>query len=321
MLSRKFYKNFNREGFTIWSTKNEEDFIKTTNSVVFAEINCSECNYNYQAVFRKTSPSKCPKCQGKLNSNTPQGRNNPISNYTEQFACNCINEVLQDTEFDDYEAKRKVICQDLGLGSRTEADIAIVKKGNSSRIYKLDDIKIVFEVKMSLVWNWEPPKNKPKLIADYDRHNGRGSIYRTDSILKAIGKGAIFRSHFKAHNIPYIVIGNCPPPRGYFSKIDGSVKSGIVQKFISLNPQPLIVDTSEENKRNPKETKNKGFLRIDSLEELKVFIKSYLENEQIFIGSMLEKQELGKLIKSLNLEKDYSEIGQEFFEKLYEVNS
>jgi len=173
---------------------------------------------------------------------------------------------------------------------------------------------------MSLVWNWEPCKDGIKIVADYDGHKGRGSIYRTDSILKAIGKGAIFRSHMDANKIPYIIIGNCPPPKGYFDKIDGSVRAGIIQKFISINSNPLIVNTSKATIRNPKKTQGAGFLRIDGLIELAGLIKNYLENEQVFIGSMIKKEKLGRVIKSLNLNGSYSQIGQEFFENINKVN-
>ena len=173
---------------------------------------------------------------------------------------------------------------------------------------------------MSLIWNWEPKKDGDiQIEADYDNHKGRGSIYRTDSILKAIGKGAIFRSHFQSNDIPYIVVGNSPPPKSYLDKIDGSVRAGIVQRFLSLTPEPLVIDKSDPKERNPKESKGEGFLRIDSKDELKDFIDDLLDDERIFIGSMLKKTKLGKIIKSLDLDKEYSEIGEAFFKRLYDV--
>ena len=260
---------------------------------------------------------KCPHCGSKLRSNTPQGRNAPVANFTEKFACSTLNKALNKINKGDLEAKRSVICDKLGLNNRSEADVAVVKKGNSSRIYEPEEIKLIFEIKMSLVWNWEPKSNQIEMVSDYDKHCGRGSIYRTDSILKAIGKGAIFRSHKGSNQIPYIVIGNCPPAPGYFDKIDGSVRSGIIQKFLSLNPEPLIIDKSDKNKRNPKNSEGDGYLRIDTIEELSEIIKYYLESEQVFIGAMIKNYDLGKLIKSLNLSNSPEEIGHEFFEKIY----
>ncbi|MFP3871695.1 MAG: hypothetical protein ACOC55_06195 [Candidatus Natronoplasma sp.] len=62
-----------------------------------------------------------------------------------------------------------------------------------------------------------------------------------------------------------------------------------------------------------------GFLRIDTKDELSDFISDLLDDERIFIGSMLKKKRLGKLIKSLDLDKEYSEIGEDFFKRLYDV--
>ncbi|MFO8109056.1 MAG: hypothetical protein R6U17_00825 [Thermoplasmata archaeon] len=306
----------------MWSPEKEKEFIESTDAVVWAAISCNECDYRYEAFFKKSVPSKCPKCDGNLSSTTPQGRNSPLSAYTEKYASDVLEEALKNAGFDDLEVKRNVICDELDLTSRSAADIAIVERGEIGRIYKPNQIKVVFEVKMSVIWNWElNEKGESAIEADYDKHKGRGSIYRTDSILKAIGKGAIFRSHFESCGIPYIVVGNSPTPASYLDKVDGSVRVGIVQRFISLTPEPLITDKSESKVRNPKESLGKGFLRIDSQEELSSFIEDLLKDERIFIGSMLKKSKLGKNIKSLDLNKDYSDIGEDFFKKLYEMDA
>lgn len=302
----------------LWNPEYEKRFIENTNAVVYASTRCRDCSFSYQSVFKKSTPGKCPLCGGKLESSTPQGRNAPVSNYTEKFALDIVNRSLKELGFKDFEGKREVVCDQLGLPSRSAADIAIVERGSKGRHYTPEKIKVVFEVKMSLIWNWEQDKNgSPVIIADYDSHKGRGSIYRTDSILKAIGKGAIFRSHHQASRIPYVVIGNSPPPTSYLGKVDGSVKVGIVQRFISLTPEPLVVDESKGKERNPKTSPGGGFTRIDTLDDFSDYLKSLLEEERIFIGSMLKKSELGRLIKSLDLDQDYEEIGEEFFEKLH----
>ncbi|MFW6270781.1 MAG: hypothetical protein ACOC4G_11965 [Bacillota bacterium] len=300
----------------LWNVELEKKFLNYTNATKFAVISCTECNYSYQAFFRKKKPRYCPKCNGKLRSNTPQGRNAPVANYTEQYAVDLINTVLSKRGYENLEAKRDVICEDLGLTSRSEADIAIVESGypNKRREYSAERIVIVFEVKMSIVFNWVPG---PKLDSDYDGHKGRGSIYRTDSILKAIGKGTILRSHYESHDIPYIVLGNCPPPSSYMKKINGSKSIGIVQGFVSLNPNPLIVDKSNPKERDPKSSKNNGFIRMDSIQEFGDYIVDHLETERVFIGSMISKKKLGKLIKSISLNNSYKEIGKEFFDKLH----
>jgi len=304
----------------MWGPEKEKEFINSTDAIVWATISCKQCDYRYEAFFKKTKPRKCPKCGGKLASTTPQGRNSPVSVYTEKYASEVFEEALRKAGYDDLEVKRDVVCKSLDLTSRSAADMAVVEKGITGRVYEPSQIRIVFEVKMSLIWNWElTEEGELKMEADYDKHKGRGSIYRTDSILKAIGKGAIFRSHFESNDIPYVVVGNSPPPTSYLDKVDGSVRAGIVQRFLSLTPEPLIIDETDSEKRNPKESDEKGFLRVDTVDELSDFVDDLLEDERIFIGSMLKKSKLGKIIKSLDLNKEYTDIGEDFFKKLYDV--
>ncbi len=304
----------------MWNPEKEKAFIRSTDAVVWATISCKRCDYRYEAFFKKTEPKNCPKCGGELASTTPQGRNSPVSVFTEKYASEIFGEALQKAGYDDLEVKRDIVCKSLDLTSRSAADMAIVKKGITGRVYEPDQIKVVFEVKMSLIWNWElSDDGELKMVADYDKHHGRGSIYRTDSILKAIGKGAIFRSHFKSSDIPYVVVGNTPPPTSYLDKVDGSVRAGIVQRFLSLTPNPLVKDESDEEQRNPKESDQKGFLRVDTVDELRDFVGDLLKDERIFIGSMLKKSKLGKIIKSLDLDKDHTDIGEDFFKELYDV--
>lgn len=302
----------------LWREECEKDFLETTHATKYANVYCPKCNYSYESVFKKTEIKNCPNCGNKLKMSTPNGRNRPISNYTEEFAKNVIEKALDRLEFDNYTAKRDVICDNLGLTSRSEADIAIVVRDNrEGRVYKPEEIKLIIEVKMSLVWNWKPNENRvPESIADYDSHEGRPSIYRTDSILKAIGKGTILRSYKNSHNIPYLVIGNCPPPRGYIGKIDGLSDIGILQKFISITPEPLTIDKSNSKDRNPKETENGGYLRIDNMEELSRLLNYYLKIEQVFLGKMMSLNKLGDIIKSIDLNKGNKDIGIEFYRKI-----
>lgn len=305
----------------LWREECERDFLETTNATKYANVYCPNCNFSYQSVFKKSEVKSCPECGKKLKMSTPNGRNRPISNYTEEFAKNVIEKALDNANYNNYIAKRDVICDELGLNSRSEADIAIVVDDNrKGRVYKPEEIKLIFEVKMSLVWNWEPnDQNVPVVDADYDNHEGRPSIYRTDSILKAIGKGTILRSYIDSHKIPYLVIGNCPPPRGYIDKIDGLSDIGILQKFISINPNPLIVDKSDAEDRDPKTTEKMGYLRIDDLDELSELLIKYLEIEQVFLGKMISLNNLGRIITEIDLTKSYELIGQEFYNKLREM--
>ncbi len=306
----------------LWNPEEERKLIKNLiedDVNVWAEIQCESCGHKYEAFFKKSS--KCPQCNAKVSSTTPQGRNNPLAARTEEFAANIIDKALKEAGLGEFAVDRNVRCDDLGLTSRTKADAAIVRsESHSNDNYAPEQIKVIFEVKMSVIWNWELDKEgKLVVTSDYDGHKGRGSIYRTDSILKAIGKATIFRGYPKSNTVPFIVIGNSPPPKGYLDNIDASVASGIVQKYLSLTPNPLVVDPSDSEERNPKESDGKGFLRMDSLDELKRFVKNLVKEDIIFFSSMLGKPDLGKLIKSLDLSKEHKEIGQEFFDKLYKA--
>lgn len=120
----------------------------------------------------------------------------------------------------------------------TAADIAILNRNTDGPVTP-EIIECIFEVKMSIIWNWAE-NNREKPIADYDGHAGRPSIFRTDSILKALGKAAITRSCQGSQTIPFIVIGNTPPPINYRDKVDGTVKAGLIQKWLSLTPIPWL---------------------------------------------------------------------------------
>lgn len=72
-----------------------------------------------------------------------------------------------------------------------------------------EEVKLIFEVKMSLVWNWQYDNTTGNIIeiGDYRTHQGRPSFTRSDSILKAIGKGIDIRvSNVKASKIPFIIL-------------------------------------------------------------------------------------------------------------------
>ena len=144
---------------------------------------------------------------------------------------------------------------------------------------------------------------------------GRPSIYRTDSILKAIGKAAITRSSPGSERIPFIVLGNTPPPPNYRDKVDGTVRTGLIQKWISLTPNPLIVEPAKSPaKRNPKETT--GFLRVDNVTELQELLKTILTTEWLYVGAMVEAKKVGEIIKGLDLSKTTEQVGHEFLRKL-----
>lgn len=107
----------------------------------------------------------------------------------------------------------------LGISSSSPADIVV--SGVDKKILKPSDVKLICEVKMSLVWNWEYDVENDHLveIGDYRYHQGKPSFTRSDSILKAIGKCIDIRvSSRLASKIPIIVLGNAPLSNGFCKK-------------------------------------------------------------------------------------------------------
>jgi hypothetical protein len=103
-------------------------------------------------------------------------------------------------------------------------------------------------------------------------------------------------------------------------KVDGTVKAGLIQKWISLTPNPLVVEpTRAPSKRNPKETT--GFLRIDNVTELQELLTTTLTTEWQYIGAMVEAKKIGQIIKSLDLSQAPEQIGYEFLRQLPQASA
>ena len=114
------------------------------------------------------------------------------------------------------------------------ADVAICK--TDSIVQKAENILAIFEVKMSVVWNWELLKNNSKFslkcLGDFKTHQGNPGLLRSDSMLKAIGKSITVRiSSLVSAKIPIIVLGNTPVMKSYYSKVDNLKNYGIIQGF------------------------------------------------------------------------------------------
>ena len=157
------------------------------------------------------------------------------------------------------------------------ADIVISK--TNRKVLMPDEVKLIFEVKMSLVWNWQYDEatGNVKEIGDYRTHQGRPIFTRSDSILKAIGKCIDIRvSNVKASKIPLIVLGNAPLSNGFCKKADYLKNSGIIQGFWSLNPFPL--NHGNTRKRSIKN----GFIRMDNVDELNMTLNQLNKQELNF---------------------------------------
>jgi len=237
---------------------------------------------------------------------TLQSRNAFIGSYTEKWVKNLLAPLAE--ELDAY-AVHNIICEEIGINERSPVDVAIVKTPN--RIQNPKDVFLIVEVKMSIVWNWEfnPETGEIKCIGDYTTHQGNPGLLRSDTMLKAIGKSINIRvSGFHSSKIPILIIGNTPITKTYYNKVDFLKKAGIVQGFYSVNPNPLDKST----KNNVKSTPEKGFLRIDKIDELYSNFRHIIKEDKEFFSSMLPKKELGRIIEIANSESTYEKKAEKF---------
>ena len=239
---------------------------------------------------------------------TLQARNSLIGNYTEKWVSDLIRYVLEDKNL--YVVQQAQIPA-IGISRKSPADIAIATQ--NKKVLMPDEVKLIFEVKMSLVWNWEYDVQTSHIreIGDYRTHQGRPSFTRSDSILKAIGKCIDIRvSNFKSSKIPLIVLGNAPLSNGFCKKADYLKKAGIIQGFWSLNPFPL--NHGNTRKRSHKN----GFLRMDNIDEFNMSLDKLFNQELNFFSGMQNPKKLGQLIELANREKTYQEKGLKFINLL-----
>ena len=284
----------------LWSRNQEKIFFEKSRN--FA---------SYDQLFYRTSDERYvaywPKGYDGPKS-TLQARNSLIGNYTEKWVSDLIRYVLEDKNL--YVVQQAQIPA-IGISRKSPADIAIATQ--NKKVLMPDEVKLIFEVKMSLVWNWEYDVQTSHIreIGDYRTHQGRPSFTRSDSILKAIGKCIDIRvSNFKSSKIPLIVLGNAPLSNGFCKKADYLKKAGIIQGFWSLNPFPL--NHGNTRKRSHKN----GFLRMDNTDEFNMSLDKLFNQELNFFSGMQNPKKLGQLIELANREKTYQEKGLKFINLL-----
>jgi len=290
----------------LWDKNEEHEFFKKTLEIATPE-----------QLFYTTEDGKYLAYWPKHYSGrktTLQSRNAFIGSYTEKW----IKELLQPIadELNAYSI-HNVICEEIGIGQRSPADIVIARK--SSKFQKPEDIILLVEVKMSIVWNWEynPKKDELKCVGDYTTHQGNPGLLRSDTMLKAIGKSINIRvSDFKSSKIPIIIIGNTPITETYYRKVDHLKRAGIIQGFYSVNPSPI----DKKGKQNIKNTPGKGFQRINKFGELKEEIIKLVQEEREFFSGMLSKRKRGRLINIANRESTYEKKAERFLEMLRKVD-
>lgn len=238
---------------------------------------------------------------------TLQARNALIGNFTEKWSADFLQDLVQS---EGYHIVQGVICDEIGLPKRSSADLAICRTRNT--LQRAEDILLIFEVKMSVVWNWEfkTAKDKEQLVClgDYRTHQGNPGLLRSDSMLKAIGKSISIRvSSFKGSRIPILILGNTPITNAYYEKVDHLRTSGVIQGFWSLNPNPL-----DNNAKTLKSTGGLGFYRFDSNEEFTRKLEELLSEEREFFSGMRTRSELGEIIEIANQEDTHEQKAEKF---------
>lgn len=164
---------------------------------------------------------------------TLQSRNALIGQFTEKWCKSLLSPIAQ--KFDLY-AINGMVCEELGLTRRSGADVAFCTRDSVTQ--RSENVKLLFEVKMSVVSNYKYDKKASNIsfIGDYTTHKGNPSLLRSDSMLKAIGKSINIRVSGPASTkIPIVVLGNSPITDTYKDKVDFLKTSGVIQGFSTLN--------------------------------------------------------------------------------------
>lgn len=234
---------------------------------------------------------------------TLQSRNALIGNFTEKYSVDLLQSFAKSKNLF---AVQGAICNEIGLTSQSPADVALCKSKQREQIAQ--DIIAIFEVKMSIVWNWELKNNQLICLGDFKIHKGNPGLLRSDSMLKAIGKSINIRvSSHNASKIPIIILGNTPITESYIKKVDHLFSAGIIQGFWSVNPNPLDSDGD-----NLKHTPKNGFVRMDSCEQLNQKLDDLLAEKQEFFSTMKSRKKLGEIIEIANRETNFEAKAEKF---------
>ncbi len=223
---------------------------------------------------------------------TLQSRNSLIGQYTEKWSKDFFKPIAKSLGL---YAVNSVVCPELGLSTQSDADLAFCTTNDTRQ--EAENIKLLFEIKMSIVNNYKYINKQIKYIGDYKTHKGNPSILRSDSMLKAIGKSINIRvSGIESTKIPIIIIGNSPITKSYKKKVDFLKQAGIIQGFISVYPNPAD-DYIKESEKG-------GFQTFNDYNNLSKFITDLVKSDMNFFSSMLSKKKLGQIITISAKEKN-----------------
>ncbi|HPD05683.1 MAG TPA: hypothetical protein P5130_10155 [Spirochaetota bacterium] len=233
---------------------------------------------------------------------TLQSRNSLIGQFTEKWCKKLFDPIANNLKL---HAINGVICEEIGLSRQSNADLAFCTTNDT--VQKPQNIKIIFEIKMSVVSNYKfLQPDTIEFVGDYKHHKGNPSLLRSDSMLKAIGKSINIRvSGVDSSNIPIIILGNSPITENYAKKVDFLKTSGVIQGFWSLNPKPTNTDYI-------KETQKYGFKTIENIDQLKNDCNELIKSEMNFFSSMISRTRLGEIISIANRENSYAEKAEKF---------
>ena len=237
---------------------------------------------------------------------TLQSRNALIGKFTEEF---CVDRLSRFAESKGLYAVQGAVCKEIGLPPGSEADVVLSKSDSNKQI--AEDIVAIFEVKMSIVWNWEliMLNDTPQLkqIGNYQSHQGTPGLLRSDSMLKAIGKAINIRvSGLQSAHIPIVVLGNTPIKKSYYDKVDHLKNHGVIQGFWSLNSS-LDID-----RENIKKTDDRGFIRLDTETEFNRTLENLISEHSEFFSAMKSRRVLGEIITEASKEPEFEKKAEKF---------
>lgn len=282
----------------MWQIEDELNFFKGALSGGFATS--KDLFYNINDKYLAYIPKEI-----KQNIPTLQSRNALIGSYTEIWCQKLLSPIAK--KFNLF-ALNGVVCEELGLIKSSRADLAFC---STNDIYQqAKNIKLIFEIKMSIVNNYQLINNDIVFIGDYKTHKAHPSLTRSDSVLKAIGKSIGIRvSSESARIIPIIILGNTHISNNYLGKIDHLGQYGVLQKIISLNPSLNSIKNSPLN----------YFQTPQNLNELEEILENILKQDFYYFSAMLDKKKLGRIIQKSVNSQDEILIAENFLAMLKEI--
>ncbi len=281
----------------LWNTKTEKQFFKQAlNSFATPEQLFYKFGNDYLAYVPKGQSAK---------GQALQSRNSLIGQFTEKWCTNLLQPIAKKIKL---HAVTGVICNEIGLSKQSNADLAFCTTNDIEQ--PAENIKMIFEVKMSITSNYQYFNNTKELncLGDYNTHKGNPSILRSDSMLKAIGKAINIRvSGISSTKIPIIILGNSPITKSYLKKVDFLQKYGVIQNFLSLNPKISDKDFIKLSEKQ-------AFTTIEKYTQLEILLTELIENEINYFSSMISKPKLGEIITIANKEKTNIKKAERFLE-------